>query len=598
MTSCVDNASSSTQDCNYQYNLCTMSNDNWSIDYCSLFCTNLSTPAYTVWIDYDSPQQLLEVRFSNGSLSNGVGKPKNAIITVPNLPLGEILDEETYYVGFTASTGLAHEMHTIQAWEFESSGLIPNPIAPQSSGLIPNPIAPQSSRLIPNPGSPEPKSRVALIASVSCGAVVALVLAGLSLYFWERPNGNLKNVELINSTLEATETSRHFTYRELSRATKNFSASELLSSGGFGDVYRGALPSGALVAIKRIKESKDQGPESFLAEATSLRQIRHRNLLQLPGWSHSRAGLFLVNDYMCNGSLDKWIYRKPGNPDANGNVKAVLSWTVLRSILAGVASGLEYLHEGWVQCVLHRDIKSSNVMLDADFNAYLGDFGLARLTDHNKMLRTTLLAGTLGYMAPEMMHSGRATKETDVYAFGIMVLEVVCGRPAVDTQATDETEGVLVDSVWRAHEAGQISKMADARLVEVETSNLEEADAVAAATTGVSPDVADTSFEAKMMVANLLHLGLLCCLPDPSDRPSMRMVNWWFQDQGAMDQLPPLPATKPHYNHQSNPMPLSIISGCRSSRLQQSSSTRLGSSPSHTESLAKAEFSATENCVS
>lgn len=148
-----------------------------------------------------------------------------------------------------------------------------------------------------------PKSKpVALIVGVVCAAVVAAVVAGLSLFFCRRRYA-LKNLSLI-SALEATEAPHTSTYRELSRTTKNFSATALLSSSGFGDVYRGTLPSGALVAIKRIKDQKkEQGEASFLAEATSMMQIRHRNLLQLRGGSHAREGLFLVYDFMCNGSL-------------------------------------------------------------------------------------------------------------------------------------------------------------------------------------------------------------------------------------------------------------------------------------------------------
>ena len=310
--------------------------------------------------------------------------------------------------------------------------------------------------------------------------------------------------------------------------TKNFNDTELLSSGAFGDVYKGTPPLGtSLLAVKRIKHENEHGQETFLAEVNSLKQIRHRNLLQLRGWCQAKEGMFLVYDFMSNGSLDKWLHPKP-NPNQTTPVFEGLSWNTRFSILSGVASGLEYLHEGWVQCVLHRDIKSSNVMLDANFNAVLGDFGLARLVDHQKLQKTTMPAGTLGYMAPEMHYTGKATKETDVYAFGVLVLEVVCGRtPFMNTpDVEDPGEFLLLDRVWRAHEAGNISRMVDPGLLE--------------------SDVEANDPERAKLMANVLQWGLLCCLSNPSERPSMRLVSHWFQSAkvGAMEP-PPLPAIKP-----------------------------------------------------
>lgn len=286
-----------------------------------------------------------------------------------------------------------------------------------------------------------------------------------------------------------------------------------------------------LVAVKRIRQNMEHGHTTFVAEANSLRQIRHRNLLQLRGWCEAKEGLFLVYDFMSNGSLDKWLHPNPHSSNPGQDVPT-LAWTVRRSILAGVASGLEYLHEGWVQCVLHRDIKSSNVLLDADFNPYLGDFGLARLVDHRKMQKTTMLAGTLGYMAPEMHYTGRATKESDVYAFGVVVLEVVCGRrPFMNPEAGPDEPGhnfLLLDRVWREHEAGNMGKMVDSRLVD--HNNMDQLE----------------SHAFSMTLATFLHLGLLCCLPNPSDRPSMRQVDQWFHSsEVGLMELPSLPAKKP-----------------------------------------------------
>ncbi|CAN5962240.1 unnamed protein product, partial [Sphagnum jensenii] len=310
---------------------------------------------------------------------------------------------------------------------------------------------------------------------------------------------------------------RNFKYKQLSVATRNFSDSELLGRGGMGSVYRGVLrPEGIVVAVKRIRDESKKGEQGFLAEATSISQIRHRNLVQLQGWCYEDRNLLLVYDFMSNGSLDQWLYNNTHK--ARSKYARGLSWELRYSILSGVAAALAYLHEEWQQCVIHRDIKPSNVMLDAEFNAHLGDFGLARLVDHQKVEKTTMMAGTLGYMAPEIPYTGKATKETDVYSFGVLVLEVVCGRHPVDTMSleTEPEDVLLVNRVRRAHDAGKLLSVVD-------------------------PRIATRKSEQKSLV---LRLGLLCSLPQPSARPSMRVVKQVLSS-GDATLLPPLPPSFP-----------------------------------------------------
>jgi serine/threonine protein kinase len=366
------------------------------------------------------------------------------------------------------------------------------------------------------------------------------------------------NVNLVDPNLAL----RVFAYKDLSKATKSFSKSELLGSSGFGAVYKGTLPSGALVAVKRMRTESKHGKESFQAEVTSLSHIRHRNLVQLKGWCHKDEQLLLVYDYMCRGSLDQWLFKFPNRNGEGSLPHEALPLMLRHSILRGVAAALSYLHEECPQCVLHRDIKSSNILLDGEWNAYLGDFGLARVIDHHKMERTTMMAGTFGYMAPEMLRTGKATKESDVYSFGVLMLEVVCGRrPLEDLSAIERGDGILVDRVWQAHETGNFLQVADLRLRTFppleksgsyrETESQEESQILVTGN-DVSPDVelstGDYATEDKKMVANLLHLGLLCCNPNPEDRPSIRLVSQLLQ-VSAVDMemgLPPLSDSKPH----------------------------------------------------
>lgn len=329
---------------------------------------------------------------------------------------------------------------------------------------------------------------------------------------------------------------RLFTFKELSKATKNFSDSAILGSGGFGVVYKGTLsPSGMIVAVKRLKNRSAYWVKAFFAEASSVWQIWHPNLVRLQGWCIEKRHLLLVYDFMSNGSLDEWLFPSQRRNSAEPRFKrfgpeigALLPWSTRVSILAGVAAALEYLHEGWTQCVLHRDVKSSNVMLDADMKPHLGDFGLARLMDHQKLEKTTKAAGTLSYMAPELPYTNKATKESDVYSFGILMLEVVCGKRPVNLhiEVFDE-DFVLRHIVWRAHKSGDVLSAVDPTLL----ANVE------------SPDE-----RTKMEL--LLHLGLLCCLPDPEPRPSMRMVQQVITSQPQENPLstnlmPPLPSSRP-----------------------------------------------------
>lgn len=286
-----------------QYNLCGS-----NATSCNFFCRDRGSN-FTAWIDYDSGAQSVEVRLRNGSLS----KPADPLIRVFNVSLDEsVLEYEYMYAGFSSSAaGQSWELsdvHRIGAWNFSSSGM----------------------------GYPATHTPVGRVVGGVFAAFFGAVLFGVLMFVALKRRERRLVEKLEQSALGLTEYSpRAFTYKELSRITKHFNDSELLSAGAHGDVYRGTLPSGAMVAVKLIKHDEEgEGEESFLAEATSLRQIRHRNLLQLRGWCHSKEGLLLVYDYMCNGSLDKRLYLNPESHNVEG-----LSWNVRRLILAGVASG-------------------------------------------------------------------------------------------------------------------------------------------------------------------------------------------------------------------------------------------------------------------
>jgi serine/threonine protein kinase len=293
-------------------------------------------------------------------------------------------------------------------------------------------------------------------------------------------------------------------YKHLSVATKQFSDQSKLGEGGFGSVYRGILPkTGAEVAVKKVSNDSRQGEREFLAEVKII-----SNVVELMGFCRDRGKFLLVYELLPRGSLDQALF-KPKNPDE------VLSWSQRWKIVSGTAAALHYLHEGWRQQVIHRDVKSSNIMLDEEYNPKLGDFGLARLVDHEKHAATTMVAGTYGYIAPEAA-GGKFTDKTDVFAFGVVALELACGRKAYKPNVENYEDLVLVDMVWRRLKDDQLLSVADPLLN------------------------ADFDYEQMCVV---LKLGLLCSHPDPASRPTMRQV---VQVLAGDAEVPVVPESQPN----------------------------------------------------
>lgn len=235
---------------------------------------------------------------------------------------------------------------------------------------------------------------------------------------------------------------RTFSYAELYVGSKGFSKDEILGSGGFGRVYRAVLPSdGTVVAVKCLAERGERFEKTFAAELVAVAHPRHRNLVQLRGWCIHEDQLLLVYDYMPNRSLDRTLFKWT---DKTGSIM-MLNWERRRNIVNGLAAALFYLHEQLETQIIHRDIKTSNVMLDSNYNARLGDFGLARWLEHEvdgyqvrtssvkncqfQLAETTRIGGTIGYLPPESFQRlSIPTAKSDVFSFGIVVLEIVSGR--------------------------------------------------------------------------------------------------------------------------------------------------------------------------
>ncbi|CAM6008743.1 unnamed protein product [Sphagnum balticum] len=483
------------------YNLCNLTSNHTHCSYLVNPDTN-----FTAWIEYDATTEALDIWFVNGSAATGgILKPNQPVIHF-NLnqsnSLSKVFSDAYMYVGFSGSIGRAREVNQIESWSFASSGL-PVPPGPPSA---PSP-APETSKLA-NSSTGVPGD----IIIASAVVIVVLLLLVLACVIWCSRRRRKMTIKLpaVSDHHILNIGPRKFNFLELCIATMNFSEEQLLGSGGCGSVYKGVLQdTGSVVAVKRITKQSEQGETDFVAEISVISQVRHRNLVQLRGWCHEEGKLLLVYDFMSNTSLDKWLFINP-EKFRDSPPPRVLSWELRYNILTGVAAALYYLHEEWEQCILHRDIKASNVMLDTNFKAKLGDFGLARLIDHDKLPHTSLLAGTLGYLAPELPHTCKATKNTDVYSFGILSLEVACGR-RVFSPIAPQSRTLLLDYVWQEHKKKSIVNVVDPRL---EMDFVEEE------------------------VLRVLHVGLLCSHPDPEARPNMRLVNRYLNGEVLMPSLP------------------------------------------------------------
>ncbi|KAK3211110.1 hypothetical protein Dsin_015816 [Dipteronia sinensis] len=389
-------------------------------------------------------------------------------------------------IGFSAATSHFTERHQLLSWEFSSS------LDTEET----NEKKVERIRL-----------EVGIASSVGiliAGAVIAYYISWTRKYKKneEEEEEEAINLASINDDLEKGSGPKRFSLKDLLLATKKFSKDRKLGEGGFGAVYKGYSTDFDMpIAVKRISRGSKQGKKEYITEVKIISQLRHRNLVQLLGWCHDRGEFLIVFELMPNGSLDSHLFGQKSRP---------LSWAVRYKISLGLAAALLYLHEEWEQCVVHRDIKSSNVMLDSSFNVKLGDFGLARLMNHELVPETTtVLAGTLGYMAPEYIRTSKATRESDVYSFGVVALEIMTGRKAIDP-LEQNSQTTLVEWIWELYEEGDILSAVDERLHIFD----------------------ETQAECLMIV------GLWCAHPDSTLRPSIRQAIEVLNFETPMPNLP------------------------------------------------------------
>ncbi|KAB2627949.1 L-type lectin-domain containing receptor kinase IX.1-like [Pyrus ussuriensis x Pyrus communis] len=404
-----------------------------------------------------------------------------------NIDLRNVLPEWVT-IGFSASTGINAERHAIYAWDFSSN---------------------MDSHVI-NRKKKNKKKKAFLIEVVVSSFFVFFVLMFGLVICWvlvmrKRRNKTQlhkkypKSVCSINSDLERLALPKRFSYQELVAATNGFANDRRLGRGGSGQVYKGTIQDlGFTVAVKRIFPESEHYEKVFINEVKIICRLMHKNLVQFIGWCHEEGECLLVYAYMPNSSLDTHLFGS----------RTTLQWSFRYKIALGLAAALHYLHEDAEQCVLHRDIKSANVLLDNDFSTKLGDFGIAKLVDPGFKTQTTGVVGTFGYIAPEYANGGRASKESDMFSFGVVALELACGR------RTYQDGGFympLVSWVWQLYLAGNLLCVADERL--------------------------EVNFDQNEMEC-LLVVGLWCTHPNSEGRPKAGQVMKVLQLEAPIPELP------------------------------------------------------------
>ncbi|XP_008649611.1 cysteine-rich receptor-like protein kinase 2 isoform X7 [Zea mays] len=376
------------------------------------------------------------------------------------------------------------------------------PAAPEGYGLNAGCVVRYSTRAFYLPvnaggGSGSGRSSARRIAVIVVASVLSALLVAMGILFiWTRMRSRSRD-DLLHDDMDGSggmiraiaASHLSFKYQELRTATGEFSQTNKLGQGGYGSVYKGVLADGREVAVKRLFFSTRQWAEQFFNEVKLVSQVRHKNLVKLLGCSVDGPESLLVYEYLCNTSLDHYLF--------NALKKAVLDWERRFEIVLGTAEGLSYLHSASEVRIIHRDIKAGNVLLDGRFRPKIADFGLARNIMDDQSHLSTGLAGTFGYMAPEYIVHGQLTEKADIYSYGVLILEIVTGRKSNNSVASSEEGLSLMALIWSHYNTGTLMELLDLNLRE----QCSEEDAL-----------------------RVFHVGLLCTQASPNLRPPMWKV--------------------------------------------------------------------------
>eukprot|EP00253_Pinus_taeda_P008326 PITA_08326 len=414
----------------------------WISDPCYLFpwkgivCDNSS-----------SPIRISEINLSGRNLAGSMPSSIGQLTALVNLSL-----ENNHIIGTLPDLSNLIMLERLNIENNNFSGAIPANLLLHCSlkfNYSGNRYLPMDKRECTPKKSKNNTSKVVLVTTLS-GILTVALIAGIIVYLkLRRKEAGVTN----NNRLVKTETkpflyqessmitvpnptkSRAFTLDDMIAATKDFSTK--IGQGGFGSVFFGELPEGKYIAVKVLSSSSQQGVHEFLNEVDLLSKINHRNLVSLLGYCNQSRKVMLIYEHMSGGSLMDHLYGvNAGNSELN--------WKIRLKIALDAAQGLEYLHIGCIPKIIHRDIKTANILIDSNMNGKLADFGLSRTTIDEKATHvTTAVKGTLGYLDPEYFNTQMLTEKSDVFSFGVVLLEIICGRKPIDLTVAEEDVNII-----------------------------------------------------------------------------------------------------------------------------------------------------------
>ncbi|KAL2513648.1 BRASSINOSTEROID INSENSITIVE 1-associated receptor kinase 1 [Forsythia ovata] len=337
------------------------------------------------------------------------------------------------------------------------------PISFTNNRLEPLPVSepPPFQPTNPSPSGVGNNATAPIAGGVAAGAALlfALPTIVLALYRRKKLQDHIVDVPVEEDPEVHLGQLKRFSLRELQVASEYFCDKNIIGRGGFGKVYKGRLADGSLVAVKRLKEERIQGGElHFQTELEMFSMAVHRNLLRLRGFCMTPTERLLVYPYMANGSVASCLRERPES-------KPPLDWPIRKRIALGAARGLAYLHDHCDPKIIHCDVKAANILLDEDFEAVVGGFGLAILMDYKDTHVTTAVRGTIGHIAPEYLSTGKTSQKTDVFGYGIMLLELITGQRAFDlAQLANDDDVMLLDWVEGLLKDKKLETLVDADL--------------------------------------------------------------------------------------------------------------------------------------